>query len=90
MEAVPPTPSLLLTMMPTSLRKTNSKKLESLKFVGGSKFMRKLQQTVFCSGSSVTDKEQRELLRKSILGSGDPDELTLPEQMVLGMNQTSL
>ena len=34
---------------------------------------------VFHSASIVTDKEQRELLRKSILGSGDPDELTLPD-----------
>ncbi|KAI2489924.1 hypothetical protein MHU86_24647 [Fragilaria crotonensis] len=83
-------------MMPTSLRKSNSKKLEPLKFVGGSKFMKELQRTVFFaaydsvvfrSASSVTDKEQRELLCKSILGSGDPDELTLPEQMVLGINQ---
>jgi hypothetical protein len=90
------TPSLLATMMPTSWRKTNSKKLEPLKFVGGSKFMKELQRTVFfaayesavfCAASSVTDKEQRELLRQSILGSGDPDELKLPEQMVLGINQ---
>ena len=83
-------------MLPTSSRKTSNKKLESLKFVGGSKFMKELQRTVFfaaydsavfCSGNSVTGKEQRELLRKSIIGSGDPDELTLPEQMVLGINQ---
>jgi hypothetical protein len=83
-------------MLPTSSRKTSNKKLESLKFVGGSKFMKELQRTVFfaandsavfCSGNSVMDKEQRELLRKSIIGSGDPDELTLPEQMVLGINQ---
>ena len=26
-------------------------------------------------------------MRRSILGSGEPDELTLPEQMVLGPNQ---
>ena len=58
--------------------------------------MKELQRTVFfaaydsavfCSGNSVTEKDQRELLRKTILGSGDPDELTLPEQMVLGINQ---
>jgi hypothetical protein len=58
--------------------------------------MKELQRTVFfaaydsvvfCSGNSVTDKEQREMLRKTSLNSGDPDELTLPEQMVLGINQ---
>ena len=58
--------------------------------------MKELQRTVFfaaydsavfCPGNSVTEKDQRELLRKTILGSGDPDELTLPEQMVLGINQ---
>ena len=27
------------------------------------------------------------MLRKSVLGSGAPDELILPEQMVLGINQ---
>ena len=86
-------------MAPTSSKKAGTssrKKLDSLKFVGGSKFMKELQRTVFfaayesvvfSSGKSVTDKEQREMLRKSILGSGDPDELTLPEQMVLGLNQ---
>jgi hypothetical protein len=41
------TPSLLVTMLPTSSRKTSNKKLESLEFVGGSKFMKELQRTVF-------------------------------------------
>ena len=45
------------------------------------------ESAVFCSASSVTDKDQQKLFRKSILGSGDPDGLTLPEQMVLGINQ---
>ncbi len=37
-------------MMPTSLKKkTTGKRLESLKFVGGSKFMKELQKTVFCA-----------------------------------------
>jgi hypothetical protein len=88
----------LSTMMPTSLKKkTTGKRLESLKFVGGSKFMKELQKTVFfaayesvvfSSGKSVTDKEQKEMLRRSILGSDDdPDVISLPEQMVLGINQ---
>ncbi len=58
---------LLVTLIPTSLRKSRSKKLEPLRLflVGGSKCMKKLQQTaffaayhsaVFCPGSSVTDK----------------------------------
>jgi hypothetical protein len=50
-------------------------------------FFATYESAVFLLASSVTDKEQRELLRKSILGLGDPDELTLPEQMVLGINQ---
>lgn len=85
-------------MTPTSLKqKTTGKRLESLKFVGGSKFMKELQKTVFLaayesvvfsSGKSVTDKEQKEMLRRSILGSDDdPDVISLPEQMVLGINQ---
>jgi hypothetical protein len=81
-------------MLPTFARKTSTK-LESLKFVGGSKFRNELQRTVFfaaydsavvCSSNSVTDKEQREWLRKSILGSGDPEALILPAQMVLSIN----
>jgi hypothetical protein len=83
-------------MVTTSSRKAGSEKLESLEFVGGSKCLKQLQQTVcfaayesvvLCSGRSVTDKEQREMLCKSILGSGDSDELTLPEQMALGLNE---
>lgn len=52
-------------------------------------FFAAYESAVFCSGNSVTEKEQKALLRKSILGSDDPDELTLPEQMVLGINQFS-
>ena len=83
--------------MPTALKKkTNGKRLESLKFVGGSKFMKELQKTVFfaayasvvfSSGKSLTDKEQKEMLRRSILGSEDPEDISLTEQMVLGVNQ---
>ncbi|KAI2499678.1 hypothetical protein MHU86_14811 [Fragilaria crotonensis] len=85
-------------MLPASSKKTASKKLESIKFVGGSKFMKELQKTVFLSaydsvvfssGRSMTEKEQKELLRSSIIGSGAVDEMTLPEQMVLGLNQFS-
>ena len=89
---------LSTTMLPTSSKKTASKNLESIKFVGGSKFMKELQKTVFfsaydsvvfLSGRSMTEKEQKELLRSSIIGSGAVDEMTLPEQMVLGLNQFS-
>ena len=89
--------SLSTTMVPTALKKkTPAKRFESLKFVGGSKFMKELQKTVFfaaydsvvfSSGKSFTDKEQKEMLRRSILGSEDPDDISLPEQMVLGINQ---
>ncbi len=89
--------SLSTTMVPTALKKkTPAKRFESLKFVGGSKFMKELQKTVFfaaydsvvfSSGKSFTDKEQKEMLRCSILGSEDPDDISLPEQMVLGINQ---
>jgi hypothetical protein len=37
----------------------------------------------------MTDKEQKELLRASIIGSGDANVMTLPEQMVAGVNQFS-
>ena len=58
--------------------------------------MKELQKTVFfaaydsvifSSGRTMTDKEQKEMLRCAILGTGDPDAMTLPEQMVLGINQ---
>ncbi len=39
--------SSLLTMVPILSRKAGSRKLESLKFVRGSKVMKDLQQTVF-------------------------------------------
>jgi hypothetical protein len=42
---------------------------------------------VFLSGRSMTEKEQKELLRTSIIGSGAVDKMILPEQMVLGLNQ---
>jgi hypothetical protein len=85
-------------MLSTSSKKKASKKLESIKFVGGSKFMKELQKTVFfaaydsvvfLSGRSMTEKEQKQLLQNCIIGSGDVDEMTLPEQMVLGFNQFS-
>jgi hypothetical protein len=34
-------------MLPSSSKKTASKKLENLRFVGSSKFMKELQKTVF-------------------------------------------
>ncbi len=60
--------------------------------------MKELQKTVFfaaydsvvfSSGRSMTEKEQKKLLRTCIFGSGAVDEITLPEQMVLGLNQFS-
>ncbi len=51
--------------------------------------MKELQETVFfaaydavvfSSGKSFTDKEQKVMLRRSILGSEDPDDISLPEQ----------
>ena len=37
----------------------------------------------------LTDKDQRKALRESITGSGASNIVTLPEQMVLGINQFS-
>ena len=37
----------------------------------------------------MTDKEQKELLRASIIGCGEADVMTLPQQMVAGVNQFS-
>jgi hypothetical protein len=60
--------------------------------------MKELQKTVFyaaydsvvfSSGRSMTEKEQKGLLRASIIGSDQDDQMTLPEQMVLGFNQFS-
>jgi hypothetical protein len=85
-------------MLSTSSKKKASKKLESIKFVGGSKFMKEPQKTVFfaaydsvvfSSGRSMTEKEQKQLLQNSIIGSGDVDKMTLPEQMALGFNRFS-
>ncbi len=71
--------------------------MESLKFVGGSKkLMKELQKTmffaayesvVFSSARSMTEKDQRKMLRESIVGTGASDIMTLSEQMVLGLNQ---
>jgi hypothetical protein len=58
--------------------------------------MKELQKTVFfaayksvvlSSGKSVTNKEQKAILRRSILGSEDPDFISLSEQTVLCVNQ---
>jgi hypothetical protein len=77
-------------------QKVVGKKPQPLKFVGGSRYMKELQKTVFfaaydmavfSSARSMTAKEQKEILRQSILGSGDATMITLPEQMVLGINQ---
>jgi hypothetical protein len=78
-------------------QKVVGKKPQPLKFVGGSRYMKELQKTVFfaaydmavfSSARSMTEKEQKEeILRQSILGSGDATMITLPEQMVLGINQ---
>jgi hypothetical protein len=85
-------------MLPTSSKKPASKKLATLRFAGSSKFMKELQKTVFfaaydsvifSSGRSMTEKEQKEVLRASIIGCGDPDVMTLPQQMVAGVNQFS-
>ena len=75
-------------------RKTGSR-MEQLKFVGASKLMKELQKTVFfaaydsifSSGNSITEKQQKQLLRDSILGTGNPNYVSLPEQMVAGINQ---
>jgi hypothetical protein len=37
----------------------------------------------------MTDKEQKEFFRASIIGSGHVDVMTLPQQMVAGVNQFS-
>jgi hypothetical protein len=41
----------------------------------------------FCSGKIFTDKELKEMLRRSILGSEDSGYISLPEQMMLGITQ---
>ena len=92
-------PSLqFFTMVPTSSNMNARKKMESLKFVGGSKLMKELQKTmffaayesvVFSSARSMTEKDQRKMLRESIVGTSASDIMTLPEQMVLGLNQFS-
>jgi hypothetical protein len=85
-------------MVPTSSNMNARKKMESLKFVGGSKLMKELQKTmffaayesvVFSSARSMTEKDQRKMLRESIVGTGASDIMTLPEQMILGLNQFS-
>jgi hypothetical protein len=84
-------------MKTTALKKmTTGMRLESLKFVGGSKFMKELQNSVFSaaydsvefsSWKSFTDKERKEMLRRSILGSEDTDDISLPEPIILGVKQ---
>lgn len=57
--------------------------------------MKELQRTVFfaaydnivSSGNSITEKQQKQMLRDSILGNGNPNYVSLPEQMVAGINQ---
>ena len=57
--------------------------------------MKELQRTVFfaaydnivSSGNSITEKQQKQMLRDSILGNGNPDYVSLPEQMVAGIHQ---
>ena len=74
-------------------KRTN--KLETLKFVGGTKLMKELQKTLFfaaydtvvSSGNSITEKRQKELLAEAIIGNGNPDVMTLTEQMATGINQ---
>jgi hypothetical protein len=76
-------------------RKTGSRDGTTLKFVGASKLMKELQKTVFfaaydsivSSGNSITEKQQKQMLRDSILGTGNPNSDLLPEQMVAGINQ---
>ena len=76
-------------MVPKALKKktTGKRFLESHKFVDGSKFMKELQAIVFFaaydsvfSGKSFTDNEQKEMLHWSILGSEDPDDISLPDE----------
>ena len=50
-------------------------------------FFAAYDMAVFSSARSMTEKEQKEILRQSILGSGDATSITLPEQMVLGIYQ---
>ncbi len=74
-------------------KRTN--KLETLKFVGGTKLMKELQKTLFfaaydaivSSGNSITEKRQKELLAEAIIGNGNSDVMTLTEQMATGINQ---
>jgi hypothetical protein len=76
-------------------KKRAANKLESLKFVGGTKLMKELQKTLYfaaydtivSSGNSITEKKQKELLAEAIIGDGNPDVMTLTEQMVSGINQ---
>ena len=98
MEVLIPPSLQFFTMVPTSSNMNARKKMESLKFVGGSKLMKELQKTmffaayesvVFSSARSMTEKDQRKMLRESIVGTGASDIMTLPEQMILGLNQFS-
>ncbi len=44
---------------------------------------------VFSSARSMTEKDQKMMLRESIVETGASDIMTLPEQMILGLNQFS-
>jgi len=58
-----------------------------MKELQGTVFFAAYDSEVFSSGKSLNDKDQQELMRRSILCSGDSDEITLQEQMVLCLNQ---
>lgn len=70
-------------------------KLEPIKFVGGSTFLKELQKTVFfaaydsvvTSANSINEQKKNDLLLKAVLGDGRPDNVSLSQQMVLGINQ---
>jgi hypothetical protein len=52
-------------------------------------FFAAYESVVFSSARSMTEKDQRKMLRESIVGTGASDIMTLSEQMVLGLNQFS-
>ena len=89
---------VIKTMGKTNAKKTTGSsavKLEPIKFVGGSTFLKELQKTVFfaaydsvvTSANSISEQKKNELLLKAVLGDGRPDNVSLSQQMVLGINQ---
>ena len=70
-------------------------KLEPIRFVGGSTFLKELQRTVFfaaydsivTSASSINEQKKNGLLLQAVLGNGRPDNVSLSQQMALGINQ---